>query len=499
METMDVLHWLNQNHEVVTKNIFMGIIPTVLIPMTALTVLMSSLAAMIASWFGIKLKTEGPKQFLEVLLKKRVLLTMVFLNLLSWGIYKSYRYTQTLPSFIFTVKYNSKKNARSSSLHYDDEHFRKYNFFGNIKNPAHVFLEFEKIIKLPKGAFRSGLLGKESLFYGTDDGFIYEIDKNTLSIKRKFFVGTQVSTRPIIYKNRIFVGEGDHLTHHARIYSFDLQNGQFINSFQTKGHTEGQPVIKTFPQGDLMFLTAGKDGLYAINPLTMEQKWHQIDGHLDATVSEENEIIYAGTGVEKGTAHDKSFGIAYDAFTGKKIWKTELPFSNWMHPIPTLNFICYVLGEIYLPSRVGLFYCLDKKNGTPVFSIPIDSPLASKPFYLREKDKEFIYFSDMNGRIYGVDLLSKEKMWTQETQIKKNNHSFTSLDYDFNHGVLWYPAFDNGIWAISPLTGKVISHWAPEKNELKWNENYGAVNFDETNLYHLDILGYLRKFKIKIN
>ncbi|NBO38699.1 hypothetical protein EBU99_08960 [bacterium] len=48
------------------------IIPTVMIPLTALTVALTMVASFIAGLFGIRLKTEGPRRLLEVLLKPRV-------------------------------------------------------------------------------------------------------------------------------------------------------------------------------------------------------------------------------------------------------------------------------------------------------------------------------------------------------------------------------------------------------------------------------------------
>ena len=70
-------------------------------------------------------------------------------------------------------------------------------------NPENYSTNFhEKEIKIEKGAFRSGVISGDSIFYGSDDGYIYEFNKNNLDIKRKFFVGTRVTTAPIIYQNK---------------------------------------------------------------------------------------------------------------------------------------------------------------------------------------------------------------------------------------------------------------------------------------------------------
>ncbi len=496
MGTMDVLHWLSQNHELATKGITPAIIPTVLLPLTAVTVGITSLAGIIAGWFGIKLHTEGPKQLLEVLLRKRVLLSMLVMNLLFMGLVRSYVYVKNLPSFIYTIERHSKSEAKASNDQYIESHTRPHDFIGKINPVNFKSLSLEKEIKLEKGAFRSAALSGNSLFYGTDDGNIYEINKNDLSIKRKFFIGTQVTTRPIIYKDRIFAGEGAHDTHHARVYSFDLKNGEFINAFATKGHTEGQPLIGSFNGQDLLFITSGVDGLYAVDPISMKEVWHQIDGHLDATVTVDGGVVFAGSGIEKGSERDRSYATAYEFATGKKIWKQELPLSNWMHPIVTKTDVCYVLGEIYFKSNIGEFYCLNKQNGTPHFSIPIEAPIASKPFYINNGVEEYAFFGDLKDEMCGVNITKKEKMWCHKAGSEKATHAFSSFDFDPKHGVLWYPSFDNGIYAVEAMSGNILSQWKPSKNESNWGKNYGAVNIDGDTLYHMDIEGNLRKFKI---
>ena len=500
MEIMDVLHWLINNHEAATRGLNPAIIPTVLIPLTALTVGLSSLAGFIAGIFGIKLNTEGPKQFLEVLLKKRVILSMVAMNILGLGLYKGYDYVKTMPSFLITVNWQSDKNATASNEEYTDERVRNHQYSGELKTSQKIDLKLLKEIKLPKGSFRSAASSKDSLFYGNDDGNIYEIAQNTLVIKRTFFVGASVTTRPVIFNQKIYVGEGNHLTHHARVYSFDLKTGKFIKAFATKGHTEGQQIIANINNQNIMLASAGADGLYAINPETMQKIWHVNDGHLDATPTIENNIVYIGTGVEKAKNADRSYAVARDIQTAKIIWKKELPLSNWMHPIVAKNDVCYNLGEIYTPSTVGLLYCLDKKSGMPHFSIPFNAPIASLPYLISTGKEEIVYLATMSGEVCGVNLDKKEKIWCKETakDISKgsDHYALASLEYDAHRGILWYPSPDNGIVGLSPADGNIVARWFPNEKETPWTDNYAAVNVVGDKLYHMDIDGHLRMIQL---
>ena len=171
-----------------------------------------------------------------------------------------------------------------------------------------------------------------------------------------------------------------------------------------------------------------------------------------------------------------------------------------MHPLNTNNNVCYVLGEIYFTSEVGMVYCLNKKDGTPHFSVPFDGPLTSKPKYIKTSDNEYIFVVDLNGKICSVDIKQKEKSWCISTSKKDfKGKSFASLEYDEVNKVLWFASMKNGIFALDPLDGKIISQWLPSKENSILADNYAAVTIDENHLYQMDIEGNLRLFNIKKN
>src|SRR5690606_20087755 len=98
----------------------------------------------------------------------------------------------------------------------------------------------------------------------------------------------------------------------------------------------------------------GGDGVYSIDPKTLEVKWHNIDGHNDGSVIVKENRVFVGTGRENGDSQKyRSYAIAYDFLSGKTLWKRELPSSSWMKPTLTKTDVCYVYGEIYFKSDVG--------------------------------------------------------------------------------------------------------------------------------------------------
>ena len=493
MEIMELSQFVNTLYElkVISDNQnAIAVIPTVLVPLTALTVLLSSIASIIAGWFGLKLKTEGPKRLLEVLLKKRVLLSMLVLNIVFYGLYFAWGQFKTYPRLLSTIEKNHIPEV--SSLSYSNEATRKANYVTeNVASPATLSLNLETNYKLSAGSFRSPVISGHSLFLANTIGEILEIDPASMKEKRKFYIGTFIATRPVIYKNFLYSGEGSHDTHHARIYGFDLSTGKLHATYSTKGHNEGTPVATTHKGKDYLVVVGGKDGVHTLSLPDLKLIWKSNEGHIDSSVNIENEYIYAGTGNEKERARsDKKYAVKYELETGNKIWKTELPLSSWMQPILTESeMVCYVLGEIYFPSELGFLYCLDKKTGEPKLSIPTTSPLVGKPTLAKINGVEYIYSADLTGKLIAFNL-STQKIQFMLKPKDVSDYSLSSPTFDPKRNLIFYQSPENGLYVIDALTGKVLF------NENIKTASYASPTILEDDVYTIDMSGTLKHFKI---
>lgn len=472
---------------------FLSIIPTVLVPLTALMVFLSSIAAIIASWFGIKLKTEGPRQLLEVLLTKKVILSAIALNALFYGVYFSYEYIKNYPRFLFTI--NKNHQAIPSSLNYSDAPDRAHMFELPTLNPiSGVEYTFKNEYALKNGSFRSPVITNNSIIRSTSIGTIEEIDRTNFHKIREFYIGTFVATRPVVGHNHLYSGEGSHDTHHARIYSFNLASGKLTNTYQTKGHTEGTPIFYQFQNNNYLIAVAGKDGIHVLQAPTLNLIWKSNDGHVDASVAVHEGFIYAGSGIEKSKANsDKRYATKYDLNSGKKIWKMELPLSNWMQPIVTkTNLVCFVLGEIYFKSELGLLHCLDKNSGLAKISITTNSPLVGKPTYVTSLEgDEFIYTSNLKGEVLAFNLKSKEVEFTF-TPKKTSNYSLTSPTLDPKSQTLLYQGPMGDLYILHAKTGKLL------KSFPYTSEAYASPSTQGNDIYTVDMGGTIRHFQSQL-
>jgi len=475
--------------QIVVDNFYYGIIPTVLIPLTFLSVGVSVIATFVAGLFGITLRSDGPKRLLELLLKPKIILSALTLNVIILGFYYGYQYYKNKSEFIWVIKKHNPANLIMENTSYPNYLGHKNHFVMSATKPVDVkSIKTLWTTKLPKGPFRAAAISGGSLFYGVNDLHTYEVKEEDGSIVRKFYLGTVVSPAPVIWKNKLVLGEGNHATHHARIYFFDLKTGEYLSSYPTKGHTEASPNISTFNNKELMFVVSGSDGIHAVNPYTMEKVWHANDGHIDSSPLVVNGAVFTGTGREKGDAKKhKSFAVAYEFETGSVRWKREIPASSWMKPNYVGNNICFVMGEIYFPSQFGGLSCFNEKTGEPTANFRTLTPIVARPVTIGN----FIFTADLSGNVCKFNIPEGKKEWCYSSGSK--GKSLTSISYDSKRNLVLYPSTDNGLHILDPRSGRLVYHWLPTEQEGPWQGTYAGVNVTPSGWYVADKTGLIRK------
>ncbi|MGE3609494.1 MAG: PQQ-binding-like beta-propeller repeat protein [Bacteriovoracaceae bacterium] len=447
------------------------ILPTVMIPLTLVSVGISVVASFIAALFGIELKMEGPKKLLEVLLKPKVLITGLLMNGAILGAVHGWKWWKNYPRLISTIESQSQERAKSSSLTYQDVPTVNTNFTSS-KSSSDAIQSIEQVwhVQTEKGSFRAAVVANERVFFGNDAGIVRELELNTGKEIRNFYIGTAASSELTIWNNAIYIGEGMHDTHHARVYRFDLKTGQYQGSYQALGHTEAQAVIGSWQGENTLFVVAGSDGLHAVDPVSMQVKWKLNLGHMDAGITVSDGVVYIGTGREKDDdKKNKCFAAALDFKTGKVLWKHELAASSWMRPVVVNENVCYIAGEIYFPSERGHISCFDRSSGNHSIAMNTTDPLAGTPKVL---DQSLLYTS-IHGLVCRFDLITKKNQWCFDAKMK--DFSLAGASYDPRGNVIVYPSFTNGLYVLDPNDGKVLYHWKPSKEQGEWKKTYADI------------------------
>lgn len=458
------------------------IIPSVVIPFTALLAALSALATFIAALFGIKLKAEGPKKLLEVMLKPRVLFVALVSNLVLIGAVQGYRYWKNAPVSYWLIERRHAERAKPLDLVYAEAK----ELSGGSKFSGQGKLEVLWTKQLDAGSFRGAIKLGPSLFVGTDAGLVHEINPGDGEIRRDFYLGTAVSAAPAFAEGALFVGEGVHDTHSARLYKYNLKSGALEGAFSGAGHIEGDPVVDS----GLVFIPSGADGLHAVDAATLAPRWHARDGHVDASVRVADGMVFSGTGIEKDVqGGSKGLAIAYELATGKQIWKRELPASSWMRPIAWKDQICFVYGEVYFASELGGVNCFRRADGAPAASFNNAAPIAAAPILVGED----LVTADLHGKVCRVFLSTGLPRWCRSTE--RADFALSNPVFDPRHGVLIYPAQKAGLYVIHSETGEVLAQWKAEGEKLPWASTFAPVALLEDGWVIVDMKGVMRKLR----
>jgi len=473
------------------SNIYLALVPTILLPLTLVSVCVTTLATYVAGLFGIELKAEGPKKLLELLLKPRLLISAVVLNVLVVAAVKYVQYARYYPKSLSKIATTQMNISSASANVYENSTIvaslplaDRSSLESGIQG-----VETEWTVKLPAGVFCEGMLSGDRVFFGVSDGYIYELSKKSGSIERRFYIGTAVTPNPFIWNGRLYSGEGLHFTHHARAYSFDLASGDYIGAYPTLGHTEGQPVIARHQNQELLFIVSGKDGIHAVDPLTMTQVWHRVEGHIDASLRVSDGRVFSGTALELEDKKNSRLSVAAYAFSdGKTLWENETPASSWVAPILDDGKAYYVFGEIYGQSNFGQLACYDQATGTPLWAIDTVASMNSMPV----KAGNRIYAADQREHVNMFDLDTQSIAWSQPTSEKSTTALVAGVSYDpFRHLIL-YPSFTDGLYILDPDSGEILLRWMPQDKANPWQGTYSSVVVTQDFWYLSDGHGTVR-------
>ncbi|MGZ3773382.1 MAG: PQQ-binding-like beta-propeller repeat protein [Pseudobdellovibrionaceae bacterium] len=472
----------------------LAIIPTVVLPFTVVGMILTSVATWIAALFGVQLKAEGPKKLFEVLMKPKILLTGLVLNFVIYGGIKAGQYIYNGPYPLWWVKFeNSKPQVSdfynqnsasivagpgdlvlSSSVTEADQNSR-----GTSNSISGIEVVWQN--KINEYVFGTPQIFGQFLYTGTEGGRLIELDLKTGKQIRQFQVGKPVMTSPTFLNQKVFVGEGIHSTHNARIYAFDLKGGTFLDAFETKGHIERAAVVVNDRDKSLLLFPAGNDGVYAVDAETLKEYWHSSVGHVDSTPVVDDERVYGGTGLEEGFEETPTKVFALNIHTGALIWERSLPTSTWSIPVLWNDLVCFGVGDVYKNTHYGQLTCLDRKTGKDSFAYNTTGALISKPTVIGDS----LVVADFHGSVYQFNLKQKTLDWT--IQVPTKGHNYASVFVDAQDRVV-LPG-DEGLYIYNRQDQKLLYMWKPKE---KWKGTFTNI-VPYKNLWIIaDAAGYVR-------
>lgn len=278
-------------------------------------------------------------------------------------------------------------------------------YFGSLNDfQPSVFYAFdamtgeEKWQKTLEGAVTtSPIINNDMLYFCTDEGLFYGVDKNT-GYKRWEFIPEQrrgnvnscdecslVFSQPVLDNSTIYVGSLDH-----NLYALDAQTGVIKWSFLTNDSILNAPTISD----GKIYLGSNDGKIYVIDaPTGIELHNFSIPASLD----QNNEPgIYATPLVDSTTIYVVNGSlVALDIQSGIIRWQfsSQSPFDSIIgNPLMFENSL--------ITPTMDAIYAIDKTTGEPIWKF---ADIEGGVFFSPILKNGNIYFGDSSGYLYEVN------------------------------------------------------------------------------------------------
>ncbi len=291
------------------------------------------------------------------------------------------------------------------------------------------------------------------VYFGSYDGTFYAVDAASGQLKWKFQTGGErrfaakhihgvqpaaetmpdpfdfYLSSPAVWNGAVYFGSGD-----GNVYALDAASGARKWNFHTSDVVHASPAIAD----GTVFIGSWDSFFYALDATTGKEKWRFKTG--------EDHEIYNQVGIQSSAAvvdgvvyfgcRDSNF-YAVDAATGQQKWK----FNNkgsWVITSPAVR-----NGKVYFAtSDSAMFYVLDAKSGTSVFSLKFKWPMFSSPALAGD----MLYMGTHEGKLMALDLKTQKVAWEFQTDgSRENGAAFTKPDGTPNYEAVFTEDFYDDI------------------------------------------------------
>jgi outer membrane protein assembly factor BamB len=250
---------------------------------------------------------------------------------------------------------------------------------------------------------------------GSTSGAVHCLDRFTGLARWEFDdAGAMLHTisTPQPHAGRLYVGEGMHGDVVSKLYCLDLATGDRRWSRAFGGHIESGPV----PAGPLVLLTAGDDGLHAVEAETGQPRWaYRASGHTDGAPVVLGDKVYAGSAVSR--RYDTPEVFCLHLVTGQPVWRTPSPLPVWATPVLDGDHLFVAVGNGRLTSSepppgkpAGALLRLDVETGVIRWRADAGDGVLARPAV----DADRVYFVSRDGYAYAVDRADGSLVWKHD-------------------------------------------------------------------------------------
>jgi outer membrane protein assembly factor BamB len=320
--------------------------------------------------------------------------------------------------------------------------------------------------------FSSPALHNGTLFFGSNDDYLYAVDEETGSLAWKFKTGGDVSSSPAVYDGKVFFNSFD-----GKFYALDVKDGHEVWSFETGGEKYlahkglfgwtpadklledpwdffiSSPVI----ENGIVYFGSGDSFIYALDPESGSLKWKYKTGNsVHSTPAVNDGILYCGSW--------DSYLYALDAKTGAEIWTVNTGLDTTYHLMEGIQSSPALSGGmVFVGTRSSYVMAFDAKTGEKIWEYlhPAGSWVSAAPSVYNglvcvgtSDGKSFMVFDAKTGEL--------------KSEFKTNSWVFSSSA--ITGGIAYFGSHNGRFYSLNVETGELIAQYQTEASR----QNYGT-------------------------
>ncbi len=214
------------------------------------------------------------------------------------------------------------------------------------------------------------------------------------------------SGQPIKFGDTIVVGgsTGANGAYDKHLYGITEASGQEAWRFTPPGDKGREFVDGAVTDGKLIYAPNGDGNLYAIDPAQKENNQPKLIWTFNTTNRLWGKPLLVDGTLYQGALDHKLYAI--EAATGKELWRFEAS-SAPIAAQPTLKD-----GVLYVGAFDSNFYAVNAKDGSLKWKTVVDGWVWTGA----SVTSDAVYFGDVRGKLYALDLATGQRNWTYETR-----------------------------------------------------------------------------------
>jgi len=240
--------------------------------------------------------------------------------------------------------------------------------------------------------------------------------------------------------------------------------------------THSSPVLA----GDTLYIGDEAGMFYAVNAEDGTEKWtFQAKGAIRSSSFAAGNFIYFLDGKSNLYALDNKGRQKWTVELDSQLAVKNVDYWDYYYSSPAVD------GDtLYIGSEGSLFYAIDRKDGSVIWSHALEATVHGKPVVTEDR----VYAADTQGKVTALDRKTGEQIWSV-------THGMIHGGLAYRDGVLYYGSRDQYVYATDADTGKELwSHRSPSgswiASSAAVSEEYVVIGASDSKVVHVfDRLG----------